>query len=158
MDPLQNLHDITLPAPVSNWPLAWGWWLLLVTLVLLLIAAVLLWRRRQARWAMAKLALAELASLDSNHRDYGQQVSSLLKRTLNAYGLRQQSAALHGSQWQQQLQQYHAADWQTLLGDPYAPTPTHGGGALQQAATKVIAAIARGKVTINHAKTEANHA
>ncbi len=108
MDPklasaLDRLRDIHLPPPVSIWPLAPGWWALAACLVLGSIA--LTWGLRRRRASVRRLALRELAALESR---FGTQpdpvalavsLTTLLRRVALARRTRAEVAALHGEPW-----------------------------------------------------------
>ncbi len=91
---LDNLRDITVPPPVSWWPLAPGWW---VIMAVILVATVSFGYRAWRRWkanAYRRDALAEL--------DQATEVASMveiLKRTALVAYPRAEVAALTGSPW-----------------------------------------------------------
>lgn len=156
MNPLDQLQDITLPAPVTAFPWAWGWWLLIVIAIAAVIGCGYWFKQRQQRNRFVKLAQHQLAQLDSNASDYGARTQQLLKQTLMAYHSREQIASLHDNDWHQLLNQYHNADWAELIGNPYRPNANHGGAALTQAAQQALAKMAQPR--IKPQTEEANHA
>lgn len=105
---LDRLHDIVLPAAVSNWPLATGWYVLSGILVLM---GMYLVYRFWIKWkadAYRRAALQEL----SNIKDIS-GIAELLRRTALAVVPRIEIAEKTGPAW---------ADW--LAGNcPDAMTP-----------------------------------
>jgi hypothetical protein len=105
-DPLDQLRDWHLPAPIDWWPPAPGWWALAV---LVLIAGVLMagWRRRHRPRAgrVTRSALRELSVLrasvrsDGDMRGFVAAVSRLLRRLALARYPREQVAGLTGEAW-----------------------------------------------------------
>lgn len=80
---LAQLHDISLPADPSIWPLATGWWLLLgaVFAVALALAAFLFWRKKTALKRAASAHLASLAESDSlDDQQFLQMLAETLRR------------------------------------------------------------------------------
>jgi hypothetical protein len=102
------LRDVHLPDPVSWWPTAPGWWLLKVIVIMLVILAVWLGKKRRHP-APAKLAMGEFDKLRSAFENHGdkkrlvREISVLLRRTCMTYTAREQSAALTGDAWIEQL-------------------------------------------------------
>jgi hypothetical protein len=108
MDPklasaLEGLRDIHLPPPVSLWPLAPGWWGLAALIVI--ATAALAWELHRRRVSVRRLALRELAALESN---FGAQLdrvelavslTTLLRRVALARRARAEVASLHGEPW-----------------------------------------------------------
>lgn len=103
-DPLQQLHPLRVPEPVSWWPPAIGWWLLAAALILL--SAYLcyrLWRRYRQR-AYRQRALAALTTLQKHDpalgtADFAAQVNALLKHcAIQGFGARE-VAPLSGREW-----------------------------------------------------------
>lgn len=102
---LQDLHDIAAPGPVPWLPPAPGWYALALTVSVLLIWGAAALARRWRRNAYRRVALAELAQLESGLAG-GQparlllpRLAELLKRTaLAAYG-REVAAPLSGQPW-----------------------------------------------------------
>ena len=108
MDPklaaaLESLRDIHLPAPVSFWPLAVGWWALAA--VVAMTAATLVWAFRRHRRSVRRLALRELAVLESRYGAADQRVAlavsltTLIRRVALRLSTRSGVAALHGEAW-----------------------------------------------------------
>ncbi len=104
-DALAGLHDIVVPEPVSYAPQTIGWY---VVLAVLLIGAgwlaVRAWRRARAeryrRLALAELAVIETAVHDPARR--GEALSALpalLKRTALARFPREEVGSLSGDAW-----------------------------------------------------------
>ena len=133
-DPLAQLRDIHLPAPVDWWPPAPGWWLLAV-LILTLLGTGLAWLvRRHRRRRYRRIAAREV---DALYRRWQQQrdarvflleLNRLLKRAaLHAFPA-QQVAALSGARWLAFLDatlprpQFDTAATR-VLADVYRPDP-----------------------------------
>lgn len=102
-DPLAQLRDIHLPAPVSWWPPAPGWWL--AGFVALAVAAWLTYflRRWFLRNRYRKVALNKLFLLDRNEKERAsavlEEIAALLRRVaMQTYG-RQRVAPLAGDAW-----------------------------------------------------------
>ena len=106
MDPEQiPLRDLHLPEAVGWWPLAPGWWVLLVLvaagLLILSWRAWIRWRHNAAR----RIALKELARLESSYREapnpvlLATRLSELVRRAMLAYAPRKEVAGLTGSEW-----------------------------------------------------------
>lgn len=109
VDPLQNLKDIALPSPISQWP-AYGWWLLLALVILGLIAVGIYFWLRHRRLAYQREALTHLQTLENKRLDYSEselttQVSELLKRVAMTREGRDQCASLSGDAWLTYLDQ-----------------------------------------------------
>lgn len=131
-DPLAQLRDIHMPAPVTWWPLAPGWWLLggiaLIALGAVVFVLVRRWRQRRYR----RVALRRLDALYAQWQQHGdrneflQNLNRLLKQTaLHAFPA-QRVAALHGAAWlrflDSTLPQPQFADPATQsLAEPYRP-------------------------------------
>ena len=106
MDPEQiPLRDLHLPEAVGWWPLAPGWWVLLA---LVLLGILLVVHKAWVRWradAARRIALQELARLESSWRDapnpvlLATRLSELLRRAMLAYAPRQDVAGLTGQAW-----------------------------------------------------------
>lgn len=84
-DPLAQLRDIHLPAPVSWWPPAPGWWLLGVLLLTILIGTVWWLIRHYRVNRYRREALDRLASLQAqtgiSHLQQCHALLALLRRT-----------------------------------------------------------------------------
>ncbi len=79
---IEQLKELSLPAPVSYAPQTWGWWVLLA---LLILAALLIGIRRYWQWrrdAYRREGLARLAQLRSRSDDLNalRELPELLKR------------------------------------------------------------------------------
>ncbi|WP_339452481.1 DUF4381 domain-containing protein [Pseudomonas sp. EA_5y_Pfl2_R50] len=79
---IDQLKELSLPAPVSYAPQTWGWWVLLAVLIL---AALLIGIRRYWQWrrnAYRREGLARLAQLRSRSDDLNalRELPELLKR------------------------------------------------------------------------------
>ena len=104
-DPLANLHPLREPLTIGWWPPAPGWWLLLIAGILILtILAYLIYQHRR-RNAYRRRALLQLQSLHANQqvqsdgRQYLEEINALLKSVaLHAYP-RYEVAAQHGESW-----------------------------------------------------------
>ncbi|MGS2721339.1 DUF4381 domain-containing protein [Paraglaciecola aestuariivivens] len=99
MNPLQDLKDIHLPAPIESWPPAYGWWLLalvvLVTIGLLTYCIVRGIKTRQAK----REALAELQNYDLSDPKAISHFNKLLKRAARVYFPEFGIENLHTEQW-----------------------------------------------------------
>lgn len=132
---LEGLRDITLPDPVSWWPLAAGWWYL-IGATLLMFSCVFAYRFIRRR-RLSFQALQELKSIQrrvgSNSQQLAIEISVLLHRVVvQSQGTAQ--AAYSDSQWQQLLCQGKyglTADVANVLAQaPYNPnlfSPSTGG-------------------------------
>jgi len=102
-DPLAELRDIHLPAPIETWPPAIGWWLLAVIGVIACIALIYtLWRHWRAN-QYRREAMAQLRHLREQHAgassDYLYHYTTLLKRVALTHYPRAKVAALTGEAW-----------------------------------------------------------
>jgi hypothetical protein len=100
-DPLAQLRDIHLPAPVNWWPPAPGWWVLALLVVVLvgLGTYILILSLRKKRYR--KAALKELALLKKNSapRTALEQLAALLRRVaIQSFG-RKEVVGLTGRKW-----------------------------------------------------------
>ncbi len=104
-DPLAQLKDIHLPAPVSWWPLAPGWYVLIAVL---LCSAIIIFYRLYRRHQHAKAKKYALTLLMNYQQHYEQEqnaawasarISELLRRVALAYYPRTDVASLHGEAW-----------------------------------------------------------
>jgi hypothetical protein len=104
-DPLAQLRDIHLPAPVDWWPPAPGWWLLGFLLLALLGAALVWVLRRHRRRRYRRLALREVDALYTRwqqHNDsqtFLRELNQLLKQAALSAFPASRVAALSGEQW-----------------------------------------------------------
>lgn len=104
-DPLSQLRDIHLPAPLSWWPPAPGWWLLLALLIL--VAVVLGWylRRRSRRLDLYRAAMQELDEIrqhfdkERDSRRLAAGLSRLLRRVAISLRPGEDVAGLTGTAW-----------------------------------------------------------
>jgi hypothetical protein len=105
LDPLAQLHDIRLPAPIESWPPAFGWWLLgLLALAAVAGLSYSLWRywRRQRYRREANTELQTIYAAYQDSRDqqaYLRAYSDLLKRVALTHYPRHRVAALTGQAW-----------------------------------------------------------
>ena len=131
-DPLAQLKDIHLPAPIGWWPLAPGWYCLAIGLLLLLLAVVYYFYRRH-QWAKPKKQALYLLQqyeqayvTDQNAQLAAQRISELLKRVALVYYPRAEVANLSGEAWLLFLTQHakkvnFSASQALLLETPYRP-------------------------------------
>ena len=135
-DPLAQLQDIHLPAPIGVWPLAWGWWALLI-IVLLAMTGIFFWLRTKIiRNAYRNLALKELRQIQKQFNqqqstEHLQAINQLLRRcALSGFG-NTFDAGLQGAQWLQWLDNQAAkpqidftmGDGNVLAAGPYQKNP-----------------------------------
>jgi hypothetical protein len=104
-DPLAQLRDIHMPAPVDWWPPAPGWWLV-GFLLLALLGAALAWAwRRYRRRRYRRIALREVDALYARwqaHNDgpaFLHGLNRLLKQAALSAFPASRVAALSGPQW-----------------------------------------------------------
>ncbi|QUM75925.1 DUF4381 domain-containing protein [Moritella sp. 24] len=98
MDPLAQLKDIHLPAPVSAWPLSLYWWLVIIAVLLMIGLTAYGISRYIKKTRLTRLALAELLQMQQQGCDVN-DLHHLLKRiTLTSYS-RETVASLHGEAW-----------------------------------------------------------
>lgn len=130
MNPLEQLKDIHLPAQVGMWPPAWGWWLVaLITISIMILTLRWLIKRYRKKQAIRE-AIALFSQLDSQAKDYLQQLNSLLKRLCLSYFPRRNIASLHQQAWCEFLtsqlptkkQAEFSSNYQLLLNGLYDPT------------------------------------
>ena len=98
MDPLAQLKDIHLPAPVSAWPLSLYWWLVIITLLLIVGLAIYGVLHYIHKTKLTRLALAELAQLQQQDCEIN-DLHHLLKRIVLSSFPRTEVASLHGEAW-----------------------------------------------------------
>ena len=144
---LNQLQELTLPAPpVSYWPQTWGWAVLAVVLLLALLAwgawRWWCWRRdRYRREAIARLVELERAIGDEQKRVPAlRELPELLKRVALSMPDRPPVATLGGDAWQAFLQQRSKAplpeDFSRNLATlAYAPAPQLAAMPVQQLET-----------------------
>ena len=99
MNPLDNLNDITEPAGVAIWPLAWGWWLLVAVGLICIILLVMAIYRYLKAYAPRKMTLRMLNAQLADGSLTLSSANTLLKRVCMTYSGRQNIAALHGKDW-----------------------------------------------------------
>lgn len=84
-DPLAELRDIQLPAPISWWPPAPGWWILMFTIITALFYCLFRIYRRRRNGLYRRQALSELESFYTDNKTnpnlFSHQVLALLRRT-----------------------------------------------------------------------------
>ncbi|CAM2853197.1 DUF4381 domain-containing protein [Moritella viscosa] len=98
MDPLAQLKDIHLPAPVSTWPLSLYWWLAIIAVLLIIGLAIYAVFRYIEKSKLTRLALAELTQLQQQGCKVN-DLHHLLKRIVLASFPRETAASLHGKSW-----------------------------------------------------------
>ena len=104
-NPLAQLRDIHLPAPISWWPPALGWWLLgAIVLIVVIISAIVFMRRfKQRRYrAFAAKQLRNIYNEWQTQRDdiaFAQAANRLLKQTALTAFSAPEVAALNGADW-----------------------------------------------------------
>ncbi|QUM81554.1 DUF4381 domain-containing protein [Moritella sp. 5] len=98
MDPLAQLKDIHLPAPVSTWPLSLYWWLAIIAVLLIIGLAIYGVLRYIEKTKLTRLALAELTKLQQQGCEVN-DLHHLLKRIVLASFPRETTASLHGEAW-----------------------------------------------------------
>ena len=147
-DPLSQLKDIHLPAPIGWWPPAPGWWILAILATGLTIGLIL-WRWiRHRRQAYKREALAQYQTLHASYLEHLDdarllaEVSVLLKRTcITRYG-REQTAGLAGEQWLAYLDQtgncteFSQGPGRVLVTQRFLPKPTLDGPELLRVTLK----------------------
>jgi len=104
MDPLAQLKDIHLPAPVSAWPLSLYWWLVIIIIVLIVGLAIYGVLHYLKKTKLTRLALAELAQLQQQGCEVN-DLHHLLKRIVLSSFSRETAASLHGEAWLKFLDQ-----------------------------------------------------
>lgn len=126
---LAQLHDISLPAAPSGWPLALGWWLLL-SFLLAAVAVVFAGRWWWRKTALRRAAQQHLASvLASQHELSDPQFLQALAATLRraAKAKNSKAASLVGQSWADYLNHTGQTDFFTseagmqLLQARFAP-------------------------------------
>lgn len=96
--PLADLRDIILPTHGEHSLPALGWWLLGGLVIVVIIASIWLFWRYLHKRRFQKIALRQLAELESTEAS-AQAVNQLLKQTAQSYFDRQQVASLSGDKW-----------------------------------------------------------
>jgi len=98
MDPLAQLKDIHLPAPVSAWPLSLYSWLVIIVSVLIVSLTIYAIFAYIKKSKLTRLALAELALLQQQGCEVN-DLHHLLKRIVLSSFPREKVASLHGESW-----------------------------------------------------------
>jgi hypothetical protein len=130
---IDQLHDITVPPPVSYMPETIGWGVVVVVLVacIALLAAWIIARRRKDRYRRA--ALQELSAIErqANAGDVehaGAEIAALVRRTALAAFPRDEVAHLYGEDWKAFLTRKSSkelgAGIDALIAAPYKPSNT----------------------------------
>ena len=106
-DPLQQLHDIQLPEPISTWPIAPGWIILLLLVLLSLIAAIayLCHRQRRNQWRQTVRDAQRQLHLINEDARFKQQALTIIKQALIKLG-HQDGMSLFGQTLASRLQQH----------------------------------------------------
>ncbi|KTC99835.1 DUF4381 domain-containing protein [Legionella erythra] len=105
LQPLAQLRDIHLPAPVGWWPLAPGWYLLAaIALLGFLLLTGVVYRYytngRAKRQALKLLAVYQQDYLrEGDSQAASAKVSELLRRVALVYFPREKVASLQGEEW-----------------------------------------------------------
>lgn len=138
MDPLSQLHDIQLPAPIGWWPLAIGWYLIIIgVLVLGVLVAWFFLRPKKRNLKGEVLTLLGKA-------DYA-GVSTLLRRVALHQYPNENVAGLQGEAWLAFLDktgkttQFTQGKGRVLLTAPYQPGAEKTDEALVEIVTQWIA-------------------
>lgn len=150
MDPLAELRDIHMPAPIETWPPAPGWWLLAALATALVIYLIYLaikhWRANRYR----REALAEMSVLlntwheDGNDKAYIEALQQLLKRVALTTFPREDVASLTGEAWVQFLDRssgshdFSMGEAEVLIDGNYRPDVSIDVPALHSAAAQWI--------------------
>jgi hypothetical protein len=104
-NPLAQLKDIHLPAPVGWWPLAPGWYMLLGLILILTIVVVYQiykWHRNALAKKKALLLLNEYQKQYEQNQNgvlTSALISELLRRVALVYYPRELVASMEGEQW-----------------------------------------------------------
>jgi len=113
MDPLAQLKDIHLPAPVSAWPLSLYWWLVIILVVSIAGLAIYAVLQYIKKTRLTRLALAELALLQQQTCEVN-ELHHLLKRIVLSSFPRETVASLHGNAWLEFLDQQASTNKHTF--------------------------------------------
>ncbi len=127
---LADLRDIHLPDPVSFWPLAPGWWVLMVLIpILYFLIRYIVRRIRMPKYK--KLAILELANIESSHAASNDahgtcgQISLLIRKALVAKLGNKEVAGLVTEEWLAYLDKLSQTDFFTkgagrnIISAPY---------------------------------------
>lgn len=82
MNPLSQLRDIHLPQAVGFWPIAIGWYVLALLVLVFASVMAMLWRKRQARLAPKRAALAQLARLKKRYQQDQDPVEAAIELSM----------------------------------------------------------------------------
>lgn len=131
---LNQLRDIHLPPPVSNWPPAPGW-VILISIVLIVLTHILFgiyehWQNQRAK----RKTLKKLEIIKAQYQQHQnatittRALSTLLRRAALAAFPREEIAGLHGKPWLEFLnktgktQAFTTGPGRHLIEAPYAPS------------------------------------
>lgn len=124
MDPLAQLNDISLGAPVGLWPLAWGWWALLALIVICLTTLLTLWRKRSRYHLVRRLAIVEInkiAASDLAVQAKLSEMNKVLKQCAKHYHTASNVNRLYGESWGAWLSSQIPAKFQPRFQQGFAP-------------------------------------
>jgi len=96
VDPLTKLHDIQLPEPIAQYPIAIGYWLILAISLLLIVFTIIKLRQHQQTVKIKKQAIHRI----KNNALSNKELVALLKWVCLHYFPRQTCASLYGLQFQ----------------------------------------------------------
>ena len=102
MDPLEQLHDISLAEPISWWPLAIGWWISAAVIVSIIGILLAVYFRKRKQNKGFRAALRELESIEQTLTGEVNDlflINALLKRCIRFYGHDSNVNAMHGAEW-----------------------------------------------------------
>jgi branched-subunit amino acid transport protein AzlD len=131
VDPLEKLHDIQLPEPISQYPIAIGYWLLLAIILLLVVFTFKKVRQHQNRVKIKKQAIHRI----QHHTLSNKELVAMLKWVCLHYFPRQACASLYGLAFQQFLVKSLPEKYRTefiensskAMSSLYQPTSTDDG-------------------------------
>lgn len=98
-DPLSQLRDIHLPAPISWWPLAPGWYILAILILVLIAIASVCWYRHRQKWRKQQVIFHMLENYMNQQPPHWTCVNLLIKRVAFIHHSRKHIAGLHGEAW-----------------------------------------------------------
>ncbi len=103
-DPLAQLRDIHLPAPIGWWPPAPGWWLLAIVVLAIVVAAThfilrYIRRNRYRKVALHELQLLKTEQIGASTRDTIERLAMLLRRVAIQTCGREVVSPLVGNAW-----------------------------------------------------------
>ncbi|GGI83514.1 DUF4381 domain-containing protein [Shewanella gelidii] len=96
---LAQLKDIVTPEPIGVWPIALGYVVLAFILIATSLGIALYLIRRQRRYAIIKLGISAIKSIEYDETKTALTLSSTLKRVVMHYVPREQVANLTGPAW-----------------------------------------------------------